>query len=96
VNQMVFHISFDPGIGQALPGVAAAGPVFGPFLGSVSPVCGLAQGRGVSLYLPADGGGASVQGSGDGTEGTALFEGDGDLPPAPRGTDGYSIFPELW
>jgi hypothetical protein len=39
--------------------VAAAGPVFGPFLGPVSPVCDFVQRWTVPLYLPADGGVAS-------------------------------------
>jgi hypothetical protein len=82
---MVFHIGFDRGIGQAFLRVAAAGPVFGPLLGLVSPVFGLVRRRSVPLDLPADGGGASVQGFGDRTEGAALFQSDSDLLPLRKG-----------
>jgi hypothetical protein len=64
MNQMVFHIGFDQGVGQTFLRVAVAGSVFGPSLGSVSPVYDLIQRRGVPLYLPADGGRASPQGRG--------------------------------
>jgi hypothetical protein len=79
MDQMAFHIGFDQGIGQAFLGVAAAGSVFGPSLGSVSPVFDLVQRRSVPLYLPADGGGASAQGFGDRTQELTLFQGDSDL-----------------
>jgi hypothetical protein len=38
VDQIAFHIGFDRRVGRTFPGVAAAGPVLGPSLGSVSPV----------------------------------------------------------
>jgi hypothetical protein len=65
---MVFHIGFDQGIGRTFLGVTAAGSVFGPSLGSVSPVFDLVQRRSAPLYFPADGGGASAQGYCDRTE----------------------------
>jgi hypothetical protein len=92
MDQMVFDIGFDQGIGQPFPGVAVAGPVFGPSLGSVSPVFDFVQGRAVPFYLPAYGGRASARGIGDGTHGLALFQGDSDLLTFFEGQMGIAFF----
>jgi hypothetical protein len=87
MNQKMFHIGLD----QALPRVASAGPVFGPPLGPVSPVFDVVPGQGVSLYLPADGEGASAQEFGDRADVPALFQRDGDLLPLGGGQMGIFV-----
>jgi hypothetical protein len=89
---MVFDIGFDQGVGWTFLSMAVAGPVFGPSLGSVSPICDLVQGRRVPFYLPAYGGGASARGMGDGTHGLTLFPGDGYLLTFFEGQMGIAFF----
>jgi hypothetical protein len=51
MDQMIFHTGFDQGISQTFLRTAAAGPVFGPSLGSVSPVLDLVQRGGVFRFI---------------------------------------------
>jgi hypothetical protein len=52
LNQMAFRIGFDRRVGRTFPGAAAAEPVFGPSLGSVSPVFDFVQREGCFVLPP--------------------------------------------